>query len=270
MPVPVSVRPPHAPLPARALRGIPGGGRKGSIDNCSRIRSISSPSSIEPVDQSAPHWRGPPCPDCGRTAPSARPPVSRRAAISAARYSASVSVRRSSRRARRSALAIAPPEMGWACVNRGQERGAESSCPSECTAYRYRAGHRVSAPGSPLHAFRAFVLLLVLRVSGQRPRPPIPITGDMGFAGWQGRRHDRRRCGKALCGPITRLTEKARVEGPTTDSNNPDPALVPARWSACGAVRCITQSDGKWQGKIYYPFRVRTYRAYISRNPSRA
>ena len=32
-------------------------------------------------------------------------------------------------------------------------------------------------------------------------------------------------CGQALCGHITRLTEKARVEGPTTDSNNPNPAL---------------------------------------------
>jgi uncharacterized protein (DUF2147 family) len=77
-------------------------------------------------------------------------------------------------------------------------------------------------------------------------------------------------CGKALCGHITRLTDKARIEGPTTDSNNPDPAL---RSRSLVGVRVLSgftpQSDGRWQGKIYYPFQGKTYRAYISRDSAR-
>ena len=78
-------------------------------------------------------------------------------------------------------------------------------------------------------------------------------------------------CGKALCGHITRLTDKAKTEGPTTDNNNPDPAL---RNRSLVGVQVLfdfkDQGDGKWQGKIYYPFQGRTYRAYISRNPGRS
>ncbi len=73
-------------------------------------------------------------------------------------------------------------------------------------------------------------------------------------------------CGKALCGHITRLTEKARVEGPTTDSNNPDPALRSRSLLGVQVLFDFTQQDGKWQGKIYYPFQGKTYRAYISRS----
>ena len=78
-------------------------------------------------------------------------------------------------------------------------------------------------------------------------------------------------CGKALCGHITRLTEKAKTEGPTTDSNNPEPAL---RSRSLVGVKVLfdftAQSDGRWQGKIYYPFQGRTYRAYISRDSERS
>ena len=64
------------------------------------------------------------------------------------------------------------------------------------------------------------------------------------------------------------LTEKAKIEGPTTDSNNPDPALRTRSLVGVQVLSDFTaQSDGRWQGKIYYPFQGRTYRAYISRNP---
>ena len=72
-------------------------------------------------------------------------------------------------------------------------------------------------------------------------------------------------CGKALCGHISRLTDKARVEGPTTDSNNPNPALRTRSLVGVQVLFDFTPQDGKWQGKIYYPFQGRTYRAYISR-----
>lgn len=72
-------------------------------------------------------------------------------------------------------------------------------------------------------------------------------------------------CGKALCGHITRLTEKARVEGPTTDSHNPNPALRTRSLVGVQVLYGFTEQDGKWEGKIYYPFQGKTYRAYISR-----
>lgn len=77
-------------------------------------------------------------------------------------------------------------------------------------------------------------------------------------------------CGQALCGHITRLTEKARVEGPTTDSNNPNPALRNRSLVGVQVLFDFKQQGGKWQGKIYYPFQGKTYRAYISRNPGRS
>ena len=74
-------------------------------------------------------------------------------------------------------------------------------------------------------------------------------------------------CGKALCGHITRFTEKGRIEGPATDSHNPDPKLRARSLIGVEVLSGFVQEGDAWHGTLYYPFGGKTYRAYVSRNP---
>jgi uncharacterized protein (DUF2147 family) len=74
-------------------------------------------------------------------------------------------------------------------------------------------------------------------------------------------------CGKALCGHITRLTQKAKDEGPTTDEHNPDPTLRARSLVGVKVLNDFVEDGKEWHGSIYYPFQGKTYRAFISRNP---
>jgi uncharacterized protein (DUF2147 family) len=74
-------------------------------------------------------------------------------------------------------------------------------------------------------------------------------------------------CGNALCGHITRFTEKGKREGPATDEHNPDPALRSRSLIGVQVLSGFTEHGDSWSGSLYYPFGGKTYRAYISRNP---
>ena len=74
-------------------------------------------------------------------------------------------------------------------------------------------------------------------------------------------------CGNALCGHITRFTEKGRIEGPATDSHNPNPALRSRSLIGVQVLTGFTAEGTEWRGSLYYPFGGKTYRAFISRNP---
>ena len=74
-------------------------------------------------------------------------------------------------------------------------------------------------------------------------------------------------CGNALCGHITRFTEKGRIEGPATDSHNPNPALRSRSLIGVQVMTGFTAEGTEWRGSLYYPFGGKTYRAFISRNP---
>jgi uncharacterized protein (DUF2147 family) len=74
-------------------------------------------------------------------------------------------------------------------------------------------------------------------------------------------------CGKMLCGHISRITEKGRTLGPTTDEHNPDPAQRTRSLIGVQVLFGFKQEGDVWHGSIYYPHQGKTYRAYISRNP---
>ena len=74
-------------------------------------------------------------------------------------------------------------------------------------------------------------------------------------------------CGNALCGHITRFTEKGRIEGPATDNHNPNPALRSRSLIGVEVLSGFTPDGKEWRGSLYYPFGGKTYRAFISRNP---
>jgi len=73
-------------------------------------------------------------------------------------------------------------------------------------------------------------------------------------------------CGNALCGHISRFTEKGRIEGPATDSHNPNPALRSRSLIGVQVLSGFVADGNEWRGSLYYPFGGKTYRAFISRN----
>lgn len=74
-------------------------------------------------------------------------------------------------------------------------------------------------------------------------------------------------CGPALCGKIIRIL-KPNPNGPTIDSNNPNPALRTRPIQNMQILSDYVDKGNRWQGKIYDPRRGKSYKSYVTRLPN--
>ena len=79
--------------------------------------------------------------------------------------------------------------------------------------------------------------------------------------------HDTQAVHRALVRAFSFPGTGVSIEGPATDSHNPDPALRARSLIGVQVLSGFTQEGDAWHGTLYYPFGGKTYRAYISRNP---
>lgn len=71
-------------------------------------------------------------------------------------------------------------------------------------------------------------------------------------------------CGAALCGRIVRVL-KVDPTKPTTDTNNPDPALRRRPIVGMAFLTGFVSDGAAWNGRIYDPRNGRTYRSVVTR-----
>lgn len=72
-------------------------------------------------------------------------------------------------------------------------------------------------------------------------------------------------CGANVCGRIIKLI--AKVEGPPTDRNNPDPALRSRPLLGLPILSGFRHTGKQWEGTIYDPERGKSFRSILKRNP---
>lgn len=69
-------------------------------------------------------------------------------------------------------------------------------------------------------------------------------------------------CGPALCGSIERVV-KPTPGAPTTDANNPNPALRSRPYVGLTILTEFKDGGGDWRGQIYDPKSGKTYRSIL-------
>lgn len=70
------------------------------------------------------------------------------------------------------------------------------------------------------------------------------------------------RCGKSVCGRISKFIEQPR-DGVTTDINNPDPALRNRKLLGLPILSGFVADGNQWRGKVYDPEGGKTYRSVV-------
>jgi uncharacterized protein (DUF2147 family) len=71
-----------------------------------------------------------------------------------------------------------------------------------------------------------------------------------------------RPCGQQLCGTVERVL-KAPANAPTTDVNNPDPALRKRPLVGVPILSGFTDAGKDWRGTIYDPKSGKSYRSIL-------
>jgi uncharacterized protein (DUF2147 family) len=76
-------------------------------------------------------------------------------------------------------------------------------------------------------------------------------------------------CGTKLCGKISKLL-KVPPKGPPVDSLNPNPSLRTRPLAGLPILTDLVPSGDGWTGTVYDPKKGKTYRAFVTRDPSGA
>jgi uncharacterized protein (DUF2147 family) len=73
-------------------------------------------------------------------------------------------------------------------------------------------------------------------------------------------------CGGGTCGRIATVL-KARPGAPTTDVNNPDPALRNRPVVGTTILSGFSDAGDDWRGRIYDPRNGKSYKSIVARSP---
>jgi uncharacterized protein (DUF2147 family) len=110
---------------------------------------------------------------------------------------------------------------------------------------------------------RVLAAVLIGAAAGPVTAAPVPVTGR-----WLTPERDAMvevgPCGAKLCGRITRIL-KPNPNRPSTDRNNPDPALRNRPIQGLAILSGFTAEGDRWKGRIYDPRNGRDYRSELVR-----